>query len=108
MRCLRPCTSPVRLFSVYSLPVQPSIRQTGDIENGRAACDDSRWRFGDAWMSMTVSFGSEAEGAARAQVCGGTELSSAIGERAWRYAALLQANVAQARQCLPSPDAAYI
>eukprot|EP00962_Isochrysis_galbana_P004499 scaffold1232_cov127-Isochrysis_galbana.AAC.9 len=29
-------------------------------------CDDSRWRFGDAWMSMTVSFGSEAEGAARA------------------------------------------
>jgi len=29
-------------------------------------CDDSRWRFGDAWMFMTVSFGSEAEGAARA------------------------------------------
>eukprot|EP00962_Isochrysis_galbana_P062168 scaffold52325_cov264-Isochrysis_galbana.AAC.1 len=28
MRCLRPCTPPVRLFSVYSLHVQPSIRQT--------------------------------------------------------------------------------
>eukprot|EP00962_Isochrysis_galbana_P003217 scaffold907_cov120-Isochrysis_galbana.AAC.6 len=27
MRCLRPCTPPVRLFSVYSLHVQPSIRQ---------------------------------------------------------------------------------
>eukprot|EP00962_Isochrysis_galbana_P033142 scaffold11036_cov120-Isochrysis_galbana.AAC.2 len=27
MRCLRPCTPPVRLFSVYSLRVQPSIRQ---------------------------------------------------------------------------------
>eukprot|EP00962_Isochrysis_galbana_P058796 scaffold32037_cov114-Isochrysis_galbana.AAC.1 len=26
MRCLRPCTPPVRLFSVYSLRVQPSIR----------------------------------------------------------------------------------
>eukprot|EP00962_Isochrysis_galbana_P026571 scaffold8248_cov118-Isochrysis_galbana.AAC.4 len=26
MRCLRPCTPPVRLFSVYSLHVQPSIR----------------------------------------------------------------------------------
>eukprot|EP00962_Isochrysis_galbana_P019728 scaffold5747_cov128-Isochrysis_galbana.AAC.7 len=26
-RCLRPCTPPVRLFSVYSLHVQPSIRQ---------------------------------------------------------------------------------
>jgi len=25
-------------------------------------CTDSRGRFGDAWMSMTVSFGSEAEG----------------------------------------------
>eukprot|EP00962_Isochrysis_galbana_P003599 scaffold1021_cov108-Isochrysis_galbana.AAC.20 len=29
-------------------------------------CVVSRGRFGDAWMSMTVSFGSEAEGAARA------------------------------------------
>eukprot|EP00962_Isochrysis_galbana_P032830 scaffold10868_cov121-Isochrysis_galbana.AAC.5 len=29
-------------------------------------CAVSRGRFGDAWMSMTVSFGSEAEGAARA------------------------------------------
>eukprot|EP00962_Isochrysis_galbana_P017721 scaffold5096_cov116-Isochrysis_galbana.AAC.9 len=28
MRCLRPCTPPVRLFSVYSLRVQPSIRQS--------------------------------------------------------------------------------
>eukprot|EP00962_Isochrysis_galbana_P058768 scaffold32001_cov152-Isochrysis_galbana.AAC.1 len=27
MRCLRPCTPPVHLFSVYSLRVQPSIRQ---------------------------------------------------------------------------------
>eukprot|EP00962_Isochrysis_galbana_P050036 scaffold21493_cov107-Isochrysis_galbana.AAC.7 len=27
MRCLRPCTPPVRLFSVYSLRVQHSIRQ---------------------------------------------------------------------------------
>eukprot|EP00962_Isochrysis_galbana_P002934 scaffold816_cov139-Isochrysis_galbana.AAC.3 len=27
MRCLRPCAPPVRLFSVYSLRVQPSIRQ---------------------------------------------------------------------------------
>eukprot|EP00962_Isochrysis_galbana_P033837 scaffold11391_cov125-Isochrysis_galbana.AAC.1 len=26
MRCLRPCTPPVRLFSVYSLRVQPPIR----------------------------------------------------------------------------------
>eukprot|EP00962_Isochrysis_galbana_P037408 scaffold13060_cov119-Isochrysis_galbana.AAC.1 len=26
MRCLRPCTPPVRLFSVYSIHVQPSIR----------------------------------------------------------------------------------
>jgi len=26
MRCLRPCKPPVRLFSVYSLRVQPSIR----------------------------------------------------------------------------------
>eukprot|EP00962_Isochrysis_galbana_P022125 scaffold6568_cov126-Isochrysis_galbana.AAC.6 len=26
-RCLRPCTPPVRLFSVYSVHVQPSIRQ---------------------------------------------------------------------------------
>eukprot|EP00962_Isochrysis_galbana_P021878 scaffold6461_cov96-Isochrysis_galbana.AAC.2 len=25
-RCLRPCTPPVRLFSVYSVHVQPSIR----------------------------------------------------------------------------------
>eukprot|EP00962_Isochrysis_galbana_P038743 scaffold13786_cov111-Isochrysis_galbana.AAC.5 len=30
MRCLRPCTPPVRLFSVYSLRVQPSIRQRSD------------------------------------------------------------------------------
>eukprot|EP00962_Isochrysis_galbana_P002253 scaffold591_cov121-Isochrysis_galbana.AAC.3 len=30
-------------------------------------CAVSRGRFGNAWMSMTVSFGSEAEGAARAQ-----------------------------------------
>eukprot|EP00962_Isochrysis_galbana_P027821 scaffold8760_cov116-Isochrysis_galbana.AAC.16 len=30
-------------------------------------CAVSRGRFGDAWMSMTVSFGSEAEGAARAK-----------------------------------------
>eukprot|EP00962_Isochrysis_galbana_P019301 scaffold5613_cov133-Isochrysis_galbana.AAC.11 len=29
-------------------------------------CAESRGRFGDEWMSMTVSFGSEAEGAARA------------------------------------------
>eukprot|EP00962_Isochrysis_galbana_P009933 scaffold2748_cov154-Isochrysis_galbana.AAC.2 len=29
-------------------------------------CACSRGRFGDAWMSMTVSFGAEAEGAARA------------------------------------------
>eukprot|EP00962_Isochrysis_galbana_P002167 scaffold564_cov101-Isochrysis_galbana.AAC.5 len=29
-------------------------------------CAVSCGRFGDAWMSMTVSFGSEAEGAARA------------------------------------------
>eukprot|EP00962_Isochrysis_galbana_P042955 scaffold16212_cov112-Isochrysis_galbana.AAC.2 len=29
-RCLRPCTPPVRLFSVYSLHVQPSIRQAHD------------------------------------------------------------------------------
>eukprot|EP00962_Isochrysis_galbana_P047345 scaffold19288_cov142-Isochrysis_galbana.AAC.4 len=31
-------------------------------------CVVSRGRFGDAWMSMTVSFGSEAEGAARASL----------------------------------------
>eukprot|EP00962_Isochrysis_galbana_P004095 scaffold1141_cov128-Isochrysis_galbana.AAC.16 len=30
-------------------------------------CADSRGPFGDEWMSMTVSFGSEAEGAARAR-----------------------------------------
>eukprot|EP00962_Isochrysis_galbana_P045838 scaffold18189_cov135-Isochrysis_galbana.AAC.1 len=34
MRCLRPCTPPVRLFSVYSLRVQPSIRQRADQSNG--------------------------------------------------------------------------
>eukprot|EP00962_Isochrysis_galbana_P016955 scaffold4854_cov131-Isochrysis_galbana.AAC.8 len=31
MRCLRPCTPPVRLFSVYSLRVQPSIRQALEV-----------------------------------------------------------------------------
>jgi len=37
MRCLRPCTPPVRLFSVYSLRVQPSIRQTSStLEAGKA------------------------------------------------------------------------
>eukprot|EP00962_Isochrysis_galbana_P049296 scaffold20815_cov146-Isochrysis_galbana.AAC.5 len=35
MRCLRPCTPPVRLFSVYSLRVQPQIRQP---ESARALC----------------------------------------------------------------------
>eukprot|EP00962_Isochrysis_galbana_P012917 scaffold3679_cov116-Isochrysis_galbana.AAC.4 len=30
-RCLRPCTPPVRLFSVYSVHVQPSIRQDVSI-----------------------------------------------------------------------------
>eukprot|EP00962_Isochrysis_galbana_P037242 scaffold12978_cov107-Isochrysis_galbana.AAC.2 len=30
-------------------------------------CACWRGRFGDAWMSMTVSFGAEAEGAARAE-----------------------------------------
>eukprot|EP00962_Isochrysis_galbana_P021343 scaffold6293_cov133-Isochrysis_galbana.AAC.2 len=31
-----------------------------------APCACSRGRSGDSWMSMTVSFGAEAEGAARA------------------------------------------
>eukprot|EP00962_Isochrysis_galbana_P056902 scaffold29045_cov118-Isochrysis_galbana.AAC.1 len=30
-RCLRPCTPPVRLFSVYSVHVQPSIRQSTEV-----------------------------------------------------------------------------
>eukprot|EP00962_Isochrysis_galbana_P044499 scaffold17291_cov127-Isochrysis_galbana.AAC.3 len=36
LRCLRPCTPPVRLFSVYSLRVQPPIRQ-GGVEGARLA-----------------------------------------------------------------------
>eukprot|EP00962_Isochrysis_galbana_P039614 scaffold14234_cov168-Isochrysis_galbana.AAC.1 len=36
MRCLRPCTPPVRLFSVYSLRVQPSIRQSRSGAPGRS------------------------------------------------------------------------
>eukprot|EP00962_Isochrysis_galbana_P001228 scaffold309_cov136-Isochrysis_galbana.AAC.5 len=42
-RCLRPCTPPVRLFSVYSVHVQPSIRQSGPKE---CATDAPRHNYG--------------------------------------------------------------
>eukprot|EP00962_Isochrysis_galbana_P027240 scaffold8542_cov119-Isochrysis_galbana.AAC.6 len=50
-----------------------AFRRRMDVHDGvvrrggrRLPCACSRGRFGDAWMSMTVSFGAEAEEAARA------------------------------------------
>eukprot|EP00962_Isochrysis_galbana_P044927 scaffold17550_cov119-Isochrysis_galbana.AAC.2 len=57
--------------------VGPLRGLSGKTEAGEVAlwltmlpCDASRGRFGDSWRSMTVSFGSEAEGAARASAGG--------------------------------------
>eukprot|EP00962_Isochrysis_galbana_P044322 scaffold17146_cov110-Isochrysis_galbana.AAC.9 len=44
-RCLRPCTPPVRLFSVYSVHVQPSIRQpTYPHRRRQQAASCKAWR----------------------------------------------------------------
>eukprot|EP00962_Isochrysis_galbana_P051241 scaffold22619_cov149-Isochrysis_galbana.AAC.2 len=59
MRCLRPCTPPVRLFSVYSLRVQPSIRQgiTAGGINHRISqfADDRQSMAPSTFAGMTTS-----------------------------------------------------
>eukprot|EP00962_Isochrysis_galbana_P029624 scaffold9492_cov108-Isochrysis_galbana.AAC.6 len=79
--CLLPTGTAQRRASQYpKLKLQSPWGHSGSPTRGRQEigggtlahrltmlpCADSRGRFGDAWMSMTVSFGSEAEGAARA------------------------------------------
>jgi len=51
MRCLRPCTPPVRLFSVYSLRVQPSIRHMSIKLFLVIICIVSI--LGEAWSQLT-------------------------------------------------------
>eukprot|EP00962_Isochrysis_galbana_P049584 scaffold21076_cov132-Isochrysis_galbana.AAC.2 len=69
MRCLRPCTPPVRLFSVYSPRVQPSIRQFGRPSGSNNGCR----RFCAAWSAsfclLLVPGAKECPQARRKEVC---------------------------------------
>eukprot|EP00962_Isochrysis_galbana_P000606 scaffold175_cov150-Isochrysis_galbana.AAC.6 len=72
MRCLRPCMLPVRLFSVYSLRVQPSIRQGGIFFKGV---------FDRATTRIRHTLVPHESASAYWPICGATHLTPVLWER---------------------------